>query len=103
MRTKILSVKQGKVIEPVSELHTKDVRIAELQDALKFSERMVVKLARMMFCPNDEKYPCRHGEPKLGCMRLKTKLTSTFAVHCEDCILRKVRLEVEEEMEHENS
>ena len=44
MNTKILSVRQGKVINPVSELHAKDVRIAELQDALEFSERVAKRL-----------------------------------------------------------
>ena len=97
MKTKILAVRQGKVINPVSELHAKDVRIAELQDALEFSERVVARLARMMLFPN--KYPCRGGSPQLGCMRDLSNLTGPMAVHCEDCILREVRLQVEDEMD----
>ena len=99
MKAKILSVRQKKVIDPVSELHAKDVRIAELQDALEFSERVAAKLARMMLEPN--RYPCRGGFPPLGCMRDWSNLTGPMAVHCEDCILREVRLQVEEEMDNE--
>lgn len=76
--------------------------LSDYVEAIEFEARVVAKLTMMMLCPNDEKYPCRHGEPKLGCMRLKTKLTSTFAVHCEDCILRKVHLQVEEEMDNDS-
>lgn len=73
----------------------------ELYEAAEFEQRVAAMFAMMMLYPNDEKYPCRHGMPELGCMRTKTKLTGPMAVHCEDCILREVRLLVEEEMDGE--
>ena len=69
----------------------------DLEDALEFSERVVAELAGMMLKPN--RYPCRGGFPPLGCMRDWSNLTDPMAVHCEDCILREVRLQVEEEMD----
>jgi hypothetical protein len=75
------------------------VRADEMLEAAEFEQRVAAVFAMMMLCPNDEKYPCRHSMPELGCMRAKTKLTGPMAVHCEDCILREVRLQVEEEMD----
>ena len=76
-----------------------DARSAHtLSDALEFSERVGARLARMMLRPNEYKYPCRDGVPELGCMRDMTALTGPYAVHCEDCIMREVRLQVEEGM-----
>lgn len=69
------------------------------RDAAEFSERVAAKLARMMLEPN--RYPCRGGSPQLGCMRDWSNLTGPMAVHCEDCILREVRLQVEEEMDND--
>ena len=71
------------------------------KEAAEFSERVGARLARMMLRPNEYKYPCRDGVPELGCMRDMTALTGSFAVHCEDCILRKVRLQVEVEMDND--
>lgn len=70
--------------------------VATLQDAAEFEGMVVARLARMMLRPNEYKFPCRQGFPELGCMRDKSKLTGAYAVHCEDCILREIRLEVEE-------
>lgn len=67
-----------------------------LHDAAEFEARVAAKLARIMFERN--RYPCRGGSPQLGCMRDRSNLTGPMAVHCEDCILREVRLQVEEEM-----
>ena len=93
MNTKILDVRQGKVVNPVSELHAKDVRIAELQDALEFSERVAVKVAeyagmnvdedRCFTCPVKGK-TCHWGEVRLS---------------CEEKLLQAACIEVEEEMD----
>ena len=66
-------------------------------DAAVFEARVAAKLAKMMLEHN--RYPCRGGSPQLGCMRDWSNLTGPMAVHCEDCILREVRLQVEEEMD----
>ena len=68
----------------------------DMREAAEFEARVAAKLARMMLEPN--RYPCRGGFPQLGCMRDWSNLTGPMAVHCEDCILREVRLQVEEEM-----
>ena len=73
------------------------------QDAAEFEGHVVARLARMMLRPNDNKYPCRDGVPDAGCMRDKTRLTGPHAVHCEDCILREVRFEIEEAMDGHNN
>ena len=77
----------------------KDGNIDAFMEALEFSERVAAELAGMMLKPN--RYPCRGGFPPLGCMRDWSNLTGPMAVHCEDCILREVRLQVEEEMDDE--
>ena len=78
-------------------------KTADLGDALEFEGHVVARLARMMLRPNDNKYPCRDGVPDAGCMRDKTRLTGPHAVHCEDCILREVRFEIEEAMDGHNN
>ena len=72
-------------------------RTDEWFEAAEFEGMVVARLARMMLRPNEYKFPCRQGFPELGCMRDKSKLTGAYAVHCEDCILREIRLAVEEE------
>jgi hypothetical protein len=67
------------------------------QEAAEFEARVAAKLAKKMLEPN--RYQCRSGSPQLGCMRDWSNLTGPMAVHCEDCILREVRLQVEEEMD----
>lgn len=78
-------------------------RQVSIQDSAEFSERVAARLARMMLRPNEYKYPCKYpcpnGVPELGCMCDMTALTGSYAVHCVDCILREVRLQVEEEMD----
>ena len=68
---------------------------------IEFLSRVAAKLARQAMKYVCEKYPCRHGRPALGCLQDKTKLTGPYAVHCEDCFLREVRLQVEEEMDND--
>lgn len=71
----------------------------DYREAAEFEAQVVAKLARQALNYASKKYPCRHGFPVLGCMRDKTKLTGSYAVHCEDCFLREARLQVEEEMD----
>ena len=75
--------------------------IPDYEEAAEFSEQVAARLARMMLEPN--RYPCRGGSPQLGCMRDWSNLTGPMAVHCEDCILREVRLQVEREMDGHNT
>lgn len=72
----------------------------DYREAAEFEATVAAKLARQAMKYVCEKYPCRHGRPALGCMRDKTKLTGPYAVHCENCFLREVRLQVEEEMDN---
>lgn len=87
MKTKILAVRQGKVINPVSELHAKDVRIAELQDALEFSERVAAKLATIIHAlTKDKPWP-----------------NILWPAVTPDKVLKWARLRVEEEMDGHNT
>lgn len=71
---------------------------SDWRDAAEFEARVAARLARISF-ERGGAYPCRNGMPTLGCMRDKTAFTGPFAVHCEDCLLRDVRLTVEGEMD----
>ena len=87
MKTKILAVRQGKVINPVLELHAKDVRIAELQDALEFSERVAEMLAAW--------------EQNLNIPCMETAMCERHPQDCPWCRIKYARLAVEEEMDAE--
>ena len=99
MKTKILDVRQKKVIDPVSELYAKDILIAELKDALEFSERVAAKLAGLFatisLVGNTTEFDCESSCPAFSmcCTRLHEGLP------CDDAILMYVRLAVEEEMD----
>jgi hypothetical protein len=86
MKAKILDVRQKKVIDPISELHAKDIIIAELKDALEFSERVAVKLAKHI-----------HNKPLI----CETNWDCPYWPQgkCAWCYLKAARIEVEEEMD----
>ena len=102
-KIRMLDVKNRKIIDPALELTRKDAVILELQEAAEFEARVAARLARMMLEPNRDKYPCKEGLADIECMRDKSNLTGPYAVHCEDCILREVRLQVEVEMDGKTS
>lgn len=69
--------------------------------AAEFEARVAAKLAQRILCSSDERYPCRHGFPKIGCMIERIpSIDSRPHIHCEDCVLMCVRMEVEEEMDN---